>query len=102
MSNLMLVVMLAVIAEGLVEYGKSLVKAVSTRHWKCLITQLCALTVSIVLCFISSTNLFVMIGLQFRWAWVGTLLTGIFASRGANYVNSLISRLEGADKPPAA
>lgn len=34
-----------------------------------------------------------MVGLSFGQPFVGRLLTGIFASRGANYVNDLADRM---------
>ncbi len=101
MDSLLLVLMLAVVVEGVVEYIKSLIKAITTHQWKCLITQLSAIAVSIVLCFAAGVNLFTLVGLEFRWSWVGITLTGLFASRGANYVNTLIDRLGGAGKPTA-
>ena len=40
------------------------------------------------------------LGVVFDWPTIGVVLTGIFASRGANFVSDLISKLQniGADK----
>ena len=41
----------------------------------------------------TGADLFVALGLDFRYDWIGVLLTGIFASRGANYVSDFVGRL---------
>ena len=42
---------------------------------------------------IAGADLFAVLGVEFAVPWIGTLLTGIFASRGSNYVNDLIGKI---------
>ncbi len=95
MDNLALVLMLAVTAEALVEYGKSLVAAFTGKDYKAAVLQLCAAIVSVLLCLLSGADMYAALGVPFSVPVVGTVLTGIFASRGANFVNDLIGRLRG-------
>ena len=87
------ILMLAVTVEALVEYGKSIGKAIADKHTKTAITQLCAVAVSIGLCGLAGADLYAAVGVEFSLPWVGRILTGIFASRGANFVSDLIGRL---------
>ena len=87
------ILMLAVTVEALVEYGKSIGKAIADKQAKTAITQLCAVAVSIGLCGLTRADLYAAIGVEFSLPWVGRILTGIFASRGANFVSDLIGRL---------
>ena len=50
MDKLALVLMLAVTAEALVEYGKSLAAAFGGGDYKAAVLQLCAAVVSVLLC----------------------------------------------------
>ena len=93
MDKLALILMLAVTAEALVEYGKSIGKAFSERQIKTAVTQLCAVAVSVLLCFAAGADLYAAIGVELAFPWIGMILTGIFASRGANYISDFIGKL---------
>lgn len=93
MKGTILVIVMAVIVEALVEYGKSLVTACKEGGWKSVILQLIAMVVAILLCFAADANLFTVLGVEFTAPWIGTLLTGVFASRGSNYVSDFIGKL---------
>mgnify|MGYP001663011458 CR=1 FL=1 len=93
MENIALILMLAVTVEALIEYGKSIGKAIADKQAKTAITQLCAVAVSIGLCGLAGADLYAAVGVEFSLPWVGRILTGIFASRGANFVSDLIGRL---------
>ena len=93
MDKIALIIMLAVTVEALVEYGKSIGKAFADKQAKTAITQLCAVAVSILLCGVAGADMYAAIGVPFAWPWVGVVLTGIFASRGANFVSDLIGKL---------
>lgn len=93
MTGILLVLALAVTVEAMVEYVKSVVKVVTKRDAKTLITQLSALAVSILLCFAAGADLYAALGLSFSIPGIGIVLTGIFASRGANYVSDLVRKL---------
>ena len=96
MNMVVLVLMMAVTVEALVEYGKSIGKAVIAGEAKTAITQLAAMIISVLLCFAVGADFYAALGVEFAFPWIGTLLTGVFASRGANFVSDLIGRLQGA------
>ena len=56
MENMALILMLAVTAEGLVEYGKSVGKATVERQAKTAVTQIGAVIVSVLLCFAAGAD----------------------------------------------
>ena len=93
MDKIALVIMLAVIIEALVEYGKSIGKAFMDKQVKTAITQLCAVGVGILFCGAAGADMFAAVGVEFAIPWLGIILTGIFASRGANFVSDLVSKL---------
>ena len=94
MENIALVLALAVVVEALVEYGTSIAKGFIGGEWKCAVKQLCAAVLSVLVCFAASANLFEVLGILFFAPWVGVALTGILASRGANFVSDLISKMK--------
>ena len=95
MQAILLTLMLAVTVEGLVEYVKSVAQR---KSWKTITLQLGAAAVSILLCIASGADLYAALGVEFSLPFVGGALTGVFASRGANYVSDLIGRLRAAGK----
>lgn len=98
MEQLALALMMAVTAEGLVEYGKSAAAALAGGGWRAAALQGGAAAVSVALCLGSGADLYAPLGVQFAAGWVGPVLTGIFASRGSNYLSDLIGRLRGAGR----
>ena len=50
---------------------------------------------SVLLCVLSGADMYAALGVPFSLPAGGMVLTGIFASRGANFVNDLIGRLRG-------
>lgn len=93
MENITLIFALAIITEALIEYGKSIGKAFVGNDIKAAITQLIAIAVSVFLCFAAGANLFELVGITFVNPWIGTVLTGILGSRGANYLSDLMTKL---------
>lgn len=93
MEGITLIIALAIVIEALVEYAKSIGKAFVDGERKTAVTQLCALAISMAICFLAQADLFAVVGIEFLWPPLGTLLTGIFASRGANFVSDLIGKL---------
>lgn len=93
MEGMILIITLAIITEALIEYGKTIGKAFASGSCKTAVTQLAAIGVSVLLCFMAGGNLFSLVGIQFSWPWLGTALTGILASRGANYVSDFVKKL---------
>ena len=90
MQAILLTLMLAVTVEGLVEYVKSVAQR---KSWKTITLQLGAAAVSILLCLASGADLYAALGVEFAAPFVGCALTGIFASRGANYASDIIGKL---------
>ena len=85
-----LFLVLAVIVEGLVEYAKNIVQM---KDKKSVALQTTALCVAVALSVLTGADLFGELGISFRVPYVGSILTGIFASRGANYASDLLGRL---------
>ena len=94
MKGIILVIVLAIIVEALIEYIKSVAKAFTKDAWKTAVTQITAAVIAVVLCLCTGADLFAVLGVEFTAPWIGTVLTGIFASRGSNYVSDLISKLQ--------
>lgn len=90
MQGILLMLVLAVTVEGLVEYVKSVAEH---KEWKTIALQLGAAAVSILLCLASGADLYAALGVEFAVPFVGSILTGIFASRGANYASDIIGKL---------
>lgn len=93
MDWIFLIIVVAVTVEALVEYGKSIWQLFAEKNKKSIALQLCALAGGIVLCLVTGADIYSPIGIVFKYLGVGCLLTGVFASRGANYVSDLIGRL---------
>ena len=95
LSGLSLVLVLAVTVEALTEYVKLLINAISHRCFRTI--AICGLSVamSVAVCVLAGADLFAVIGVRFVGKRVGSVLTGIFVSRGANYLNDFVSRLTG-------
>lgn len=94
MEGIMLIIALAIVTEALVEYGKSIGKAVAGNDIKAAVTQIAAIIVSVLLCFTAGADLFQVVGITFTWPWVGVVLTGILGSRGANYLSDFLAKLK--------
>ena len=92
MTAIFLFLTLAVTVEGLVEYGKTLLKG--DRNSKLL--QIGALAVAVALCILSGADVYAALGVTFSLPYVGCVLSGVFASRGANYANDILKKLQNA------
>jgi hypothetical protein len=57
-----------------------------------------SLAISIAVCVLTGVDVFEIIGLPIRVPFIGSVLTGIIAARGANFVNDLFTRLNGPKK----
>ena len=93
MDKIMLVIMLAVTVEAIIEYVKTFFDGsdIST-----IVIRLAAIAVSIGLCVAAGADFYAALGIDFAVPYIGTVLTGIFASRGANFVSDLVSKLQGS------
>ena len=91
-----LMLVLAVTVEGIVQYIKSIIEMVTKKDYKTAVTQLSALVISVALCLMAGADVYGALGVTFAGGWAGMVLTGVFASRGANYAADIIKRLQGA------
>ena len=97
MTAFILAIILAVTVEALVQYTKTLIDMVTAKDYKTAITQLGALLVAVALCVLAGVDAYAALGVSFGGAeWVGAVLTGVFASRGANYTADILKRLQAA------
>lgn len=92
LDGILPVTVMAVTVEALVEYGKSAVLAVK-GNTATLVIQVVAVLVSVALCLLTGADFYGVLGIHFAWQPIGTVLTGIFAARGANYLSDLVGRL---------
>lgn len=92
MTGIILILLLAVTVEAIVEYAKSIISAFSGDKRSAAL-QIFAVAISVMICFAAGSDMYAALGVNFAYSWVGVLLTGIFASRGANYLSDLIGKL---------
>lgn len=59
------------------------------------INMLGSLLLSMIICTLAQINIFEIIGINLIVPIIGSLLTGIIVSRGANFVNDLFKKLKG-------
>lgn len=59
------------------------------------ISMLGSLLVSILICILTKVDIFPVVGLTISIPVIGSILTGIIVSRGANFVNDLFTKLKG-------
>ena len=59
------------------------------------LNMLGSLIISIVICVLSKVDIFAVIGINLSVKVIGSILTGIIVSRGANFVNDLFTKLKG-------
>ena len=94
MTGIILIIVMAIVVEALIEYAKTIGKAFTGGAWKTAVTQLAAIALGVLLCFVTGGDLFAAVGITFAWPWLGAVLTGVIISRGANYVSDFIKRLQ--------
>ena len=88
---------LAVTVEALVQYAKTIMDMVTAKDRKTAITQLGALLVAVALCVLAGADVYGAFGVSFGGtSWLGAVLTGVFASRGANYAADIVKALQTA------
>ena len=59
------------------------------------ISMIGSLVISVLLCTLTNIDIFPIVGLTISIPIVGSVLTGIIVSRGANFVNDLFTKLKG-------
>ena len=61
---------------------------------KLLISRIGSLVISIIICVIANVDIFPVVGVSMSIPFIGSILTGIVVSRGANFVNDLFTKLK--------
>lgn len=59
------------------------------------INMLGSLLLSMIICVLAQINIFKIVGIELIVPVIGSLMTGIIVSRGANFVNDLFKKLKG-------
>ena len=90
--NITVIIAVAILIEALVEYAKTIMKMVEDGEKKTAITQCATVVLGVLLAFAFNADLFVPIGIEVNHA-IGTIITGIIASRGANYISDFIKKI---------
>ena len=62
------------------------------------INMLGSLLLSMIICVLAQINIFEIVGINLIVPVIGSLMTGIIVSRGANFVNDLFSRLNNKEE----
>ena len=94
MQMILLAIVMAVTVEALIEYVKQIAKALSSGEAKTAATQVVSILLGVLLCLAVGADVYGALDVAFAVPWVGTVLTGIFASRGSNYISDLAKRLQ--------
>ena len=61
------------------------------------VNKIGALLVSILICVLVGIDLFSLLGLTMSVPYVGSVLTGILMSRGANFIHDLFNKINGGE-----
>lgn len=88
MDNLFLIVAISILIEALITYAHEIAKTP---------TLIATVVIGIVISFIFNATLFNNIGMDIN-IYADIVLTGIIASRGANYVYDIIGQLTNTKK----
>lgn len=94
-QTLTLLFMLAIIVEALIDYATTIFTLVDGKlqvSWK----KLASVALGIFLAVAAGVDMLAGAGLVFKIPLVGMVLTGIFFSRGSNYVADLLMLLTNA------
>lgn len=90
--NITLIVAVAVLIEGLVEYGKTIADMFDSGEKRVALIQVITIVIGVGLAFAFDADMFIPLGLTVNH-YIGMVLTGIVMSRGSNYVSDLIGKL---------
>lgn len=93
-SAVCLALVVAILVEGIIEYVKSIVKGIVDGQKKTAITQIVSIVIGVALCILCGADIFAALDITFTYPYIGMVLTGIFASRGSNYLSDLAKRIQ--------
>lgn len=99
METIALIIMVSIVLEALVEYGKTIEYAVVSGDNKTAITQAITIILGVALAFVFHLQLFNGALSEFYPIAINPtidmILTGILFSRGSNYFSDLVTKLQG-------
>jgi len=84
---LVVAVMLAVVLEAVVEYIKDIFNG------EFVLEKLVAIVLGVLFAFGAGIDIFEMVEIDFHIPYVGTMILGLFISKGANVVHDIFDRL---------
>ncbi len=90
-NNIALLLFLSIFVEGFIEYFVS--NPDKKQPW----LKYVSATIGIVVAVLYKADLFALFGLFSSYAYVGSILTGFVISRGSNYLNDFISRINKSE-----
>lgn len=61
------------------------------------ISMIGSLIVAVLVCVLTSVDIFPVVGLTITVPFIGSVLTGIIVARGANFVSDLFTKLKGGN-----
>lgn len=101
MKTIALIIIVSTLIEGLIEYAKTIIRMFEQGDYKTAKLQLSSIVLGIAFAFVWHLQLF-NIGLSDIYDTainpiIDMILTGIVASRGANYANDFIGKLRHKD-----
>ena len=102
MNTIALIIMVSIVLEALVEYGKTIEYAVASQDYKTAITQAITIILGVGLAFIFNLQFFNGAMSEFYDGLfinpvIDKILTGILFSRGSNYFSDFVSKLQRRD-----
>lgn len=86
------IIAVVILIEALIEYTKTVINSFETGDYKTFRTQLASIVIGVAGCILFHTNAFTGFDVN---PVVGTVITGIIASRGANYASDLLGKITG-------
>lgn len=90
--SITVIIAVAILIEGLVEYGKSIADMFGGGEKKAGVIQMITIIVGILLAMAFGADMFIPLGLVVNHN-IGMVLTGIVMSRGSNYVSDIITKI---------
>lgn len=90
--NIAVIIAVAILIEGLVEYGKTIADTFNDGEKRTALIQVITIVIGVGLAFAFDADMFVPLGLTVNH-YIGMVLTGIVMSRGSNYVSDLVGKI---------
>lgn len=90
--NISIIIAVAILIEGLVEYGKTIINMVENGEKKTAVIQGITIIIGVLMAFAFEADMFIPLGLIVNHK-IGMVLTGIIMSRGSNYVSDFIGKI---------